>query len=99
MDVGKGRQTNLRAPALLILLPGLVHCRTSLVAMPGPVTFRIKRTVISFTASRGRALDQHRLQYAAITSGGGACDIAFPLRPEMRSAASVSEPVTRLPGQ
>jgi len=41
-------------------------------------------------------MDQDILQFVAITSGGRAFDIAFPLHPETRSAASVSDLVTRL---
>ena len=41
-------------------------------------------------------MDQDILQFVAITSGGRAFDIAFPLHPETRSAASVSELATRL---
>lgn len=36
------------------------------------------------------------LQFVAITSGGRAFDIEFPLHPETRSARSVSDLVTRL---
>lgn len=36
------------------------------------------------------------LQFVAITSGGRAFDIDFPLHPETRSAKSVSDLVTRL---
>lgn len=36
------------------------------------------------------------LQFVAITSGGRAFDIAFPLHPETHSARSVSDLVTRL---
>jgi len=36
------------------------------------------------------------LKYVAITSGGRAYDIEFPLHPETRSATSVSDLVTRL---
>lgn len=36
------------------------------------------------------------LQFIAVTSGGRAFDIDFPLHPETRSAQSVSDLVTRL---
>jgi hypothetical protein len=36
------------------------------------------------------------LQFIAVTSGGRAFEIDFPLHPETRSAASVSDLVTRL---
>jgi len=36
------------------------------------------------------------LKFVAITSGGRAYDIGFPLHPETRSAQSVSDLVTRL---
>jgi hypothetical protein len=39
---------------------------------------------------------QDILQFVAITSGGRAYDIEFPLHPETRSASAVSELVTRL---
>ena len=40
--------------------------------------------------------DQDILQFVAITAGGRAYDIDFPLHPETRSAASVADLVTRL---
>lgn len=36
------------------------------------------------------------LQYVAVTSGGRAFDIDFPLHPQTQSAAAVSELITRL---
>ena len=41
-------------------------------------------------------MNQQKLQFVAVTSGGRAFDIAFPLHPETRSAQSVSELVTLL---
>ena len=41
-------------------------------------------------------MSEHSLQFVAVTSGGRAYDIEFPLHPETRSAESVSDLVTRL---
>ena len=41
-------------------------------------------------------MEQQKLQFVAVTSGGQAFDIEFPLHPETRSAQSVSEMVTLL---
>ena len=41
-------------------------------------------------------MTENILQFVAVTSGGRAYDIDFPLHPETRSAQSVSDLVTRL---
>lgn len=41
-------------------------------------------------------MSQKLLQFIAVTSGGRAYDIEFPLHPETRSAESVSGLITRL---